>query len=74
MRATDQPLPTAGLVFPELEVGVDGQEPEGPVASRSKRVSTSQGRNWHENEVAELRKQRQTLGKVLLTIDLFVIL
>ena len=71
MRATDQPLPTSGLVFPELEVGVDGEELARRVAARSKRVATSQGRNGHENEVAELRKQCQALGKVLL-MTLFV--
>jgi hypothetical protein len=43
MRATRQPLPASGLALAELEVGLHGQELEGPVAARPKGVSTSQG-------------------------------
>ncbi len=67
MRATRQPLPASGLALAELEVGLHGQELEGPVAARPKGVSTSQGWDGHENKMAKLRKQRQTVRKVLLT-------
>ncbi len=69
MRATRQSLPTSGLALAELEVGLHGQELEGPVVARSKGVSTSQGWDRHENKMAKLREQRQTFRKVLQTSD-----
>ncbi len=69
MRETRQPLPTSGLALAELEAGLHGQELEGPVVARPKGVSTSQGWDRHKNKMAELRKQRQTVRKVLQTSD-----
>ncbi len=36
----------------------------GPITDRPEGVSTAEGRDGHEDEMAQLRKQRQTLWKV----------
>ena len=61
---TGDPIPAARLVLQELQVGIKRQVSEGPVADRQEGVPAAQGWDGHQDQVAKLREQRQTIRKV----------
>ena len=64
MWTTSDQVPASGLVLQELQDGVERQVAEGPVSDRQEGFSATQGGDGHQDQVAELREQRQALGKV----------